>query len=256
MNFGNPLFRLSVACRPRRYVDVVVIEPFRGVQQGPLRVFTSAGCTWSPDLGGTNETCTNGACVSTCVSNDHTECYSGDVYWYNSCGVRGTISDSCASDEICVEDGSSASCESSCTETDYWSPTSDVDIDYTAQDTGGVEYTLPLSVELVQDGSGLEFRVCKEDDSNFSENIYINMWDLSGGPAYREIALSTKGYNCSSWVGLLSDTGYAEGDYFYGAYYIVSPSSSASSFKKYCAANGSTGLCWYGALDSFDRTCR
>lgn len=37
-------------------------------------------------------------CTPSCTSNDYKACYNGDVYWYNSCGVRGSLYESCSYD--------------------------------------------------------------------------------------------------------------------------------------------------------------
>jgi len=46
------------------------------------------GCGGSCGSCGSGESCSNGVCVLSCTSNHHKGCYSGDVYWYNSCGAR------------------------------------------------------------------------------------------------------------------------------------------------------------------------
>jgi len=48
--------------------------------------------------------CEDDACVdssSTCIDEYEKKCYSDDVYWYDSCGVKGTRYDDCSSTETC-----------------------------------------------------------------------------------------------------------------------------------------------------------
>ena len=70
--------------------------------------------------------CSNGAlvciepdpCPSDCLpTNDHQDCYNGDVYWYDSCDERGAQVDECEVCESCVDAGSTATCEA--TPNDY-----------------------------------------------------------------------------------------------------------------------------------------
>ncbi len=42
-----------------------------------------------------------GSCSSSCDSHCSKRCYSGDVYWYNCCGIREDLHDRCADGEIC-----------------------------------------------------------------------------------------------------------------------------------------------------------
>jgi len=37
---------------------------------------------------GSGKVCSNGNCISQCISHDHKACYNNDVYWYNSCNQR------------------------------------------------------------------------------------------------------------------------------------------------------------------------
>ena len=48
------------------------------------------------------QTCSNGACVTTCTSHSSSACYNGDVYWYNSCGTREEIRYDCTSTQTCT----------------------------------------------------------------------------------------------------------------------------------------------------------
>lgn len=48
-----------------------------------------------------NQNCQNGNCVAICNANSYKSCYNGDVYWYDSCNVRGSLYDDCAINEIC-----------------------------------------------------------------------------------------------------------------------------------------------------------
>lgn len=70
---------------------------------------------------GRQETCNNGvdddcssatqdACSLACTPNHHRGCSAGDVYWYDSCGVRGALDDDCASGEWCSTGGGGAAC--------------------------------------------------------------------------------------------------------------------------------------------------
>ncbi|MEZ4329098.1 MAG: hypothetical protein R3B40_27980 [Polyangiales bacterium] len=62
------------------------------------------------------DTCTGGEqCVvgtggaaCQCVANDHEACDQGDVYAYDSCGVRGVRVQDCTSPQVCTDDGNGA----------------------------------------------------------------------------------------------------------------------------------------------------
>jgi len=48
--------------------------------------------------------CVSGSCVEDseeCTSNNYTQCYDGNVYWYDSCGEREGVYDYCSSEEVC-----------------------------------------------------------------------------------------------------------------------------------------------------------
>ncbi len=55
-----------------------------------------------------------GVCSQNCEEEDYKECYSGDVYWYDSCGVRGQIYDACAASETCANGACSGNCSNDC----------------------------------------------------------------------------------------------------------------------------------------------
>ena len=42
-----------------------------------------------------NEKCQDGQCIISCISHYEKKCYNGDVYWYNSCGEREDLVESC-----------------------------------------------------------------------------------------------------------------------------------------------------------------
>jgi hypothetical protein len=46
--------------------------------------------------------CVNNAVTPTCTTHNYTQCYNGDVYWYNSCNVREGINDDCSATETCT----------------------------------------------------------------------------------------------------------------------------------------------------------
>ena len=53
----------------------------------------------SPFSCGTDKICsTNGLCVTSCTDHDYKQCYSGDVYWYDSCNAREEKVYECGSD--------------------------------------------------------------------------------------------------------------------------------------------------------------
>jgi hypothetical protein len=50
-----------------------------------------------------------------CTPNVSQQCYGGEVYWYDSCGNRGSIADNCTSSETCTETSpTSAYCQPDC----------------------------------------------------------------------------------------------------------------------------------------------
>lgn len=45
---------------------------------------------------GANMVCSNGNCIDDCQPNAVQQCSGGDLYWYDSCGAKGSLSKSCA----------------------------------------------------------------------------------------------------------------------------------------------------------------
>ena len=190
--------------------------------------------------------CSGNTCKS--PSSPYTTCSGSTQSNYDSCGTRTTTS--------CGACGCSGNACASAP-TSYWSPSSD-----SASDSTGQQYNTTIAVSLTvsvrETGSGLEFQVCK-GSGTFSEDIYISMYDIAGGAAYRSTKLSTRGARCSAWVGLLNSTGYASAQFFGAAWTVVSPDTSHSQWS----GNGSctpqtnaTGTCWNNATDiSLKRTC-
>ena len=164
----------------------------------------------------------------------------------------------CNSSEVCDDNYYPPQCGSTCGATNFWSPTKDTDTDnYGLQATGTI--TVPIRVEVQEDGNGLEFRVCKQSGT-FSNDVYFKIYDGVGGSAYRTItSLSTANQSCSSWLGLLNDTSYSENDQFGGVWRVVSPSGSAGDWPSggACSVSGSpTGTCWHGTNITLTRTCK
>ncbi len=64
--------------------------------------------SWSDGCGNTiscgvcvgGKTCSNGNCVSNCMSKSNKKCDGNNLYWYNSCGVREGLAQSCGVDVI------------------------------------------------------------------------------------------------------------------------------------------------------------
>jgi hypothetical protein len=63
------------------------------------------------------DTCT--LSIERCRASDHQDCYLGDVFWYDSCGVRGSMVYDCTGGETCVDAGDAATCESTCLAMDH-----------------------------------------------------------------------------------------------------------------------------------------
>jgi hypothetical protein len=60
-------------------------------------------CASNIDCGtcSTGYSCAQGTCVVSCAANSYSSCYNGDVYWYDSCGVKGGIRYDCSSSQTC-----------------------------------------------------------------------------------------------------------------------------------------------------------
>ena len=130
----------------------------------------------------------------------------------------------------------------------------DSETDYLASTKYGTE-SIPITVQVQQDGKGLEFRVCK-GEGQFSENVHFQIQDAADGSAYRTISsLSTAGNTCSSWLGLLSDTNYDTGDQFGGVWRLVSPSYIEDEWNSNCSSSSADGFCWHGVNITLTRTC-
>lgn len=95
-----------------------------GELQDPDTLYDCGGGTYTP-----SEVCTYGCVVAApgvddycdpgpgCTPNDHQDCSVGDSYWYDSCGVRGSLVDDCIGGETCQDAGATASCV--CTANDH-----------------------------------------------------------------------------------------------------------------------------------------
>jgi len=63
---------------------------------------------WNDDCGtvlncgvcGTGKTCSDGKCVSNCASRAARKCSDGNLYWYNSCGVREELAQNCGTNTL------------------------------------------------------------------------------------------------------------------------------------------------------------
>ena len=68
-------------------------------------------CTHSTAANGTScgggKTCQNGVCGITCTDNAYKSCYEGQLHWYSSCNVRGSLADNCSDGNACTTDGCS-----------------------------------------------------------------------------------------------------------------------------------------------------
>ncbi len=77
---------------------------------------------------GKNESCENAACVSSCAKQDHKACaiwpsgeLSKDVYWWDSCGNRGSVAIECTGDTSCHQ----GRCVENCTPQDHYACVTD-----------------------------------------------------------------------------------------------------------------------------------
>lgn len=167
------------------------------------------------------------------------------------------VADACDLQEVCV-DGQSSCSAAPCQATAYW----DANIPKQTDTTGLQSNQMinePVSMEVKEDGSGLQFQVCKQNGS-FSNDVKVSMYDAADGSADAFVAqLATKNSMCSAWTPMNSDTNYAEGEQFGGIWNLVSPWSSAADWDDYgtCSVNGNpTGTCWSGIDITMTRTCK
>jgi len=76
-----------------------------------------SSCNGSEDCSSCPQDC--GSCQSSCTPNNYTSCSNGNVYWFDSCGNKGSLSQSCNG---CGCSGNSCdSCGPSCTPNSYTS---------------------------------------------------------------------------------------------------------------------------------------
>lgn len=141
----------------------------------------------------------------------------------------------------------------------YWYPSPVSETDSTGTQLNGTINT-SIKVEVRESGTGLEARVCKPGGT-FSNDVAFSIYDGASSNAYRAVStLATAGKTCSSWIGLLNDTGYFNGQFFGGIWQVVSPASSASNWGfpyDNCTVSGSPGgTCWNGTSITTMRTCK
>jgi len=124
-------------CAPDQWCDVGsgeceddTCEPFAGLCQDgqALRCRVDGSEYEVIDTCTGGEVCTVGASGATCSCqvNAALGCYGGDVYHYDSCGVRGTRSVDCSAPEACVDAGGAIACglPTSCSDDGDCYPTS------------------------------------------------------------------------------------------------------------------------------------
>jgi len=224
-----------------------------------------------------------------------TYCLSDDVYSRDSCGEE-TLSADCGtsgyegaaycsaghvyrdyvergcndSTDACYEEQTSerqqtcdcgcdaAACSPCCDATDYWDPAVDTDTDSQGEESDGTPVDTGIRIEVRQDGSGLETRVCRTTGTFSSTSIYLSLRDAAtdGSVGVSGLFSETQGVQCSGWMALGNSTGYSEDDQFGGIWYVVSPGSSASGWSEGCSADtAATGSCWSGISVTLTRTC-
>ena len=65
----------------------------------------SDGCSGTCGTCSGGQTCNStGQCAVSCINNSYSQCSNNDVYWYDSCRVRGDIKSDCNSTQICLND--------------------------------------------------------------------------------------------------------------------------------------------------------
>ncbi len=196
-----------------------------------------------------------------CTDESSYQCSSGDVYWYDSCGDRGSVHTTCESDETCV-DLSSTTAECQCGESDYWSPDSLTDSDEGAAADGSTYGTgngTTLTVEMRDDGTGdVEFQVCKSSGSFSGSDIWVvfDEEELGAGVIFEAAVGTSSASSCTNWESI-DTSSWSEGEDFGGDMHIESPSSSEATWGSGCSDDGdTTGDCWFfGSLDAMERTC-
>jgi hypothetical protein len=146
-----------------------------------------------------------------------------------------------------------------CGASTYWSPTSATDSEPTGyQNVNGARTAVnvaTIAVTVQQNGSSLQFQVCKVGGT-FSSNVTFYIHDAtSASLASYGGTLGTAGLGCSAWTPLQNSSGYAASASFNGVWELVSP-SGAGAWNSQCAMTASsTGTCWYGSNLSMQRTC-
>ncbi|MCA9661425.1 MAG: M23 family metallopeptidase [Myxococcales bacterium] len=219
------------------------------------------------DFGGLKQACGNGEicvntsqttaeCSKTCGNGEldpGEDCDGGDLGGATclSLGYSGgslSCTNSCAYNE--------GACES-CGASTYWTPTPTSQTDNVGQQSNATILE-PITMEVREDGPGIEFRVCKQNGA-FMNDVKVSIRDSNGGAQKLVDELATQGKACSSWTPLSNDNGYSEGEKFVGEWSLVSPSYIADSWPQWasCAVNGDPGgTCWNGSGLSMTRTCK
>ena len=168
------------------------------------------------------------------------------------------VHDNCSPTEACQQ--GSTSCHPICTATNRWNPTSDIETDdWGQQETQSIN--VPISVEVRENGLGLEVQVCKVGDTFNNGTIRLELYDGATNSTcglFSDLNTSS-GVGCTAWYNLVNDTGYTEGEQFGGIWKVVSPASSAGDWSgsSGCSLTGGsqTGTCWNGISITLTRTC-
>ncbi len=151
---------------------------------------------------------------------------------------------------------------SSCSESDYWDPSSMSDSDEGAQADGSTYGTgngTTLEVEFQDDGGGdVEFQVCKAGGYFSGNDIWVifDETELGMGVVFEAAVATSSSSSCTSWYAI-DTSAWSEGDYFGGNMHIESPSSSGATWGSGCTDQGGTsGDCWFmGSFGTMERTC-
>jgi len=143
-----------------------------------------------------SQKCQNNDCVSACTSNYEKKCYSGNVYWYDSCGNRGDLYTTCTSNQDCnvnscvTKSGcqySNPSCGSGydCVSNQcvqricqinnvYWS---------TSSATEGDSVTMTIETNSNCEGKSVNFDIYENDDTSPDDYMATKTATVSGSRA-------------------------------------------------------------------------
>ncbi|MEI8348714.1 MAG: hypothetical protein WCI77_01035 [Candidatus Omnitrophota bacterium] len=108
---GNTLYYCTSQgnCIVRELVDVCgeneVCDPTDGICEGVGTPCPYECCKYTNAYLDKNcptgYACSNYQCIQQCTNNAEQKCFNGNVYWYDSCGNKGNLYDTCGSEETC-----------------------------------------------------------------------------------------------------------------------------------------------------------